>query len=101
MNQLPGITRKDEEQRLKVQNYLNAFKVADDDFTKTIPALNEFDSIGNHLRFLEDNAIKNQERIQKIIELLDDLNRLFGEDTNDKEIKSINEEPDKDNSNSK
>lgn len=44
---------------------------------KTIPALNEYDNIGEHLRFLEENMTKNQDKIVEIVDLIDQLNSAF------------------------
>ena len=65
------------EQKKMIYNYLKIFKIADGDFLKTIPALNEYDHIGDHLRFLEENMTKNQDKINEIVELIEQLNSPF------------------------
>lgn len=64
-------------QKKMVNYYLKIFKIADLDFLKTIPALNEYDNIGEHLRFLEENMTKNQDKIIEIVDLIDQLNSVF------------------------
>ena len=64
-------------QKKMINHYLKIFKIADSDFLKTIPALNEFDNIGEHLRFLEENMTKNQDKINEIVDLIDQLNSAF------------------------
>jgi len=64
-------------QKKMINHYLKVFKIADSDFLKTIPALNEFDNIGEHLRFLEENMTKNQDKINEIVDLIDQLNSAF------------------------
>lgn len=64
-------------EKKNINKYLNNFKIADLDFLSTIPALNEFDNIGNHLRFLEENMTKNQDKVVEIVDLLDQLNSVF------------------------
>jgi len=60
-----------------VNNYLDEFKIADLDFLSTIPSLNEYDNIGDHLRFLEENMTRNQDKVVEIVDLLDQLNSVF------------------------
>jgi hypothetical protein len=64
-------------QKKMINHYLKNFKIADSDFLKTIPALNEYDNIGEHLRFLEENLTKNQDKIVEIVDLIDQLNSAF------------------------
>ena len=64
-------------QKKQINNYLTGFKIADTEFLKTIPSLNDFDNIGDHLRFLEENMTKNQDRVVEIVDLLDQLNSVF------------------------
>jgi hypothetical protein len=64
-------------EKKNINKYLNDFKIADLDFLSTIPALNEFDNIGDHLRFLEENMNKNQDKVVEIVDLLDQLNSVF------------------------
>ena len=64
-------------QKKMINHYLKVFKIADSDFLKTIPALKEFDNIGEHLRFLEENMTKNQDKINEIVDLIDQLNSAF------------------------
>ena len=64
-------------EKKNINKYLNNFKIADLDFLSTIPALNEYDNIGNHLRFLEENMTKNQDKVVEIVDLLDQLNSVF------------------------
>ena len=39
--------------------------------------MNEYDNIGEHISFLEDNLAMNKEKIDEISELLDELNSTF------------------------
>lgn len=71
MNKIVPVEKK------QINNYLNDFKIADLDFLSTIPALNEYDNIGDHLRFLEENMTKNQDKVVEIVDLLDQLNSVF------------------------
>ena len=64
-------------QKKQISNYLDDFKIADSEFIQTIPSLNEFDNIGAHLRFLEENMTKNQDKVVEIVDLLDQLNSVF------------------------
>jgi len=41
---------------------LSGFKIADSEFLQTIPALNDFDNIADHLRFLEENMTKKKQK---------------------------------------
>ena len=64
-------------QKKQINNHLKNFKVADYDFLQTIPSLNEYDNISDHLRFLEENMSKNQDKVVEIVDLLDQLNSVF------------------------
>ncbi len=64
-------------EKKQVNNYLDEFKIADLDFLSTIPSLNEYDNIGDHLRFLEENMTRNQDKVVEIVDLLDQLNSVF------------------------
>jgi hypothetical protein len=64
-------------QKKMINHYLKVFKIADGDFLKTIPSLNEYDNIGEHLRFLEENMTKNQDKIVEIVDLVEQLNSAF------------------------
>ena len=64
-------------QKKQISNYLDDFKTADTEFLQTIPALNDFDNIGDHLRFLEENMKRNQDKVVEIVDLLDQLNSVF------------------------
>ena len=64
-------------QKKQMNNYLDNFKIAESEFLQTIPALNDFDNIGAHLRFLEENMTKNQDKVVEIVDLLDQLNSVF------------------------
>jgi hypothetical protein len=64
-------------QKKMINHYLKVFKIADGDFLKTIPSLNEYDNIGEHLRFLEENMTKNQDKIVEIVDLIEQLNSAF------------------------
>ena len=64
-------------EKKKIDKYLNEFKIAENDFLKTIPSMNEYDNIGEHISFLEDNLAMNKEKIDEISELLDELNSTF------------------------
>ena len=64
-------------QKKQIYNYLDDFKIADTEFLETIPALNDYDNIGEHLRFLEENTSKNQDKVVEIVDLLDQLNSIF------------------------
>ena len=61
----------------QINNYLDNFKIAESEFLQTIPALNDFDNIGAHLRFLEENMTRNQDKVVEIVDLLDQLNSVF------------------------
>ena len=71
------LTKVIPDQKKMINHYLKNFKIADSDFLKTIPALNEYDNIGEHLRFLEENMTKNQDKIVEIVDLIDQLNSAF------------------------
>lgn len=64
-------------QKKEINNYLKDFKIADSEFLKTIPSLNDFDNIGQHLRFVEENMIRNKDRMVETADLLDQLNSVF------------------------
>ena len=64
-------------QKKQINDYLDEFKIADMEFLQTIPALNDFDNIGDHLRFLEENMSRNQDKVVEIVDLLDQLNSVF------------------------
>ena len=64
-------------QKKQIYNYLDDFKIADTQFLETIPGLNDFDNIADHLRFLEENMSKNQDKVVEIVDLLDQLNSVF------------------------
>ena len=64
-------------QKKQINSYLSGFKIADSEFLQTIPALNDFDNIADHLRFLEENMTKNQDKVVEIVDLLDQLNSVF------------------------
>ena len=64
-------------QKKQISNFLDDFKLADMEFLQTIPALNDFDNIGDHLRFLEENMKRNQDKVVEIVDLLDQLNSVF------------------------
>ena len=61
----------------QINNSLDNFKIAESEFLQTIPALNDFDNIGAHLRFLEENMTRNQDKVVEIVDLLDQLNSVF------------------------
>ena len=61
----------------KMNNVLKKFKLADIDFLETIPSMNEYDNIGEHIRFLEENMNTNREKIKEISELIEQLNSAF------------------------
>ena len=65
------------DQKKIINHYLKIFKVADGDFLKTIPSLNDYDNIGEHLRFLEENMTNNQDKITEIVDLIEQLNSAF------------------------
>ena len=65
------------DEKKKMKDILNEFKIADTDFLATIPSMNEFDNIGEHIRFLEDNMNTNREKIKGISELIEQLNLAF------------------------
>jgi hypothetical protein len=71
------LTKVIPDQKKMINHYLKNFKIADGDFLKTIPSLNEYDNIGEHLRFLEENLTKNQDKIVEIVELIEQLNSSF------------------------
>ena len=71
------LTKVIPDQKKMINHYLKNFKIADGDFLKTIPSLNEYDNIGEHLRFLEENMTKNQDKIVEIVDLIDQLNSAF------------------------
>lgn len=64
-------------QKKQINNYLDQFKIADTEFLQTIPSLNDFDNIAAHLRFLEENMSRNQDKVVEIVDLLDQLNSVF------------------------
>jgi hypothetical protein len=64
-------------QKKQINNHLKNFKIADSDFLQTNPSLNDYDNISDHLRFLEDNMSKNQDKVVEIVDLLDQLNSVF------------------------
>ena len=64
-------------QKKEINNHLNAFKIADSEFLKIIPSLNDFDNFSQHLMFVEENMIKNKKKIAETINLLDQLNSIF------------------------
>ena len=64
-------------QKKQIHHHLKNFKIADSDFLQTIPSLNEYDNISDHLRFLEENMSKNQDKVVEIVDLLDQLNSVF------------------------
>ena len=39
--------------------------------------MNEYDNIGEHIRFLEENMNKNHEKIKEISDLIEQLNSSF------------------------
>ena len=65
------------QEKNKVKNSLNEFKIADTDFLATIPSMNEFDNIGEHIRFLEENMSRNRDKIKEISDLIEQLNSAF------------------------
>ena len=71
------LTKVIPDQKKRINHYLKIFKIADGDFLKTIPSLNEYDNIGEHLRFLEENLTKNQDKIVEIVDLIEQLNSAF------------------------
>jgi wobble nucleotide-excising tRNase len=56
---------------------INEFKLADIDFLSTIQSMNEYDNIGEHIRFLEENMNTNREKIKEISDLIEQLNTAF------------------------
>ena len=64
-------------QKKEINNHLNDFKIADSEFLKIIPSLNDFDNFSQHLMFVEENMIKNKKKIAETINLLDQLNSIF------------------------
>ena len=64
-------------EKKKLNKNLNEFKIADLDFLATIPSMNEYDNIGEHIRFLEDNMNTNREKIKEISDFIDQLNSAF------------------------
>ena len=73
-NNIDNIVTKEKK---KMNNVLNEFKLADIDFLETIPSMNEYDNIGEHIRFLEENMNTNREKIKEISELIEQLNSAF------------------------
>ena len=65
------------QEKKKMNDVLNEFKLADTDFLETIPLMNEYDNIGEHIRFLEDNMNTNREKIKEISDLIEQLNAAF------------------------
>ena len=61
----------------KLINGLKEFKIFNGDFLSTIPSMNEYDNIGEHIRFLEENMNKNHEKIKEISDLIEQLNSSF------------------------
>ena len=64
-------------QKKEINNHLDDFKIADSEFLKIIPSLNDFDNFSQHLMFVEENMIKNKKKVVKTINLLDQLNSIF------------------------
>ena len=64
-------------EKKKINNVLNEFKLADTDFKGTIPSMNEYDNIGEHIRFLEESMNTNREKIKEISDLIEQLNLAF------------------------
>ena len=73
-NSLHNLVAKEKK---KMNDVLNEFKLADTDFLETIPLMNEYDNIGEHIRFLEENMNTNREKINEISELIEQLNSAF------------------------
>ena len=73
-NNIDNIVTKEKK---KMNNVLKEFKLADIDFLETIPSMNEYDNIGEHIRFLEENMNTNREKIKEISELIEQLNSAF------------------------
>ena len=61
----------------KLNKNLKEFKIFNGDFLSTIPSMNEYDNIGEHIRFLEENMNKNHEKIKEISDLIEQLNSSF------------------------
>ena len=64
-------------EKKKINKKLNKFKIYNGDFLSTIPSMNEYDNIGEHIRFLEENMNINQEKIKDISNLIEQLNSSF------------------------
>jgi hypothetical protein len=64
-------------EKKKINDAINEFKLADIDFLSTIPSMNEYDNIGEHIRFLEENMNTNREKIKEISDLIEQLNTAF------------------------
>ena len=64
-------------EKKKISKKLNEFKIYNGDFLSTIPSMNEYDNIGEHIRFLEENMNINQEKIKDISNLIEQLNSSF------------------------
>ena len=64
-------------EKKKIDDVLKEFKLADTDFLETIPLMNEYDNIAEHIRFLEDNMNTNREKIKEISDLIEQLNSAF------------------------
>ena len=64
-------------EKKKLNQNLNEFKIADNDFLATIPSMNEYDNIGEHIRFLEENMNTNRQKIKEISDFIDQLNAAF------------------------
>ena len=64
-------------EKKKISKKLNEFKIYNGDFLSTIPSMNEYDNIGEHIRFLEENININQEKIKDISNLIEQLNSSF------------------------
>ena len=69
--------KKVKKYRKVINKKLDDFKAANEDFMNTIPPLNDFDNIALHLKFLEENVTRNQERLDETLNLLDQLNSAF------------------------
>ena len=64
-------------EKKKINKILNEFKLADIDFKTTIPSMNEYDNIGEHIRFLEESMNTNRDKIKEISDLIEQLNSAF------------------------
>jgi hypothetical protein len=56
-------------QKKQIHHHLKNFKIADSDFLQTIPSLNEYDNISDHLRFLEENMSKIKKKSSELAHL--------------------------------